>query len=75
MNEYKKETERHVQDKYNVESTSARDLDGCATTEATGMIPAIPLSQAQLDSYKEILPFSPDCYVDKKQSPAKKERP
>lgn len=26
-------------DKYLVEATSARDLDGCGTTEATGLIP------------------------------------
>lgn len=53
-------------DKYHVESTSAHDLDGCATTETTGLIPTLPRSDAQMDSYKEILPFSPDCYVEKK---------
>ena len=26
-------------DKFNVEATSINDLDGCATTEATGLIP------------------------------------
>lgn len=50
-------------DKYNVASTSANDLDGCATTEATGLIPALPTSNAQVDAYKEVLPFSPDCFV------------
>ena len=48
-------------DKYLVEATSARDLDGCGTTEATGLIPFRPQSGAELNSYKSILPFSPDC--------------
>ena len=52
----------HVKDdKYNVEATSADDLDGYGTTEATGLIPSLPQSREQLDSYKSILPFSPDC--------------
>lgn len=54
------------QDKYLVEATSAHDLDGCATTEATGLIPSMPENKSQLDSYKEILPYSPDCYAKKK---------
>lgn len=49
------------EDKYNVETTSSNDLDGCGTTEATGLIPSLPQSLEQLDSYKSILPFSPDC--------------
>ena len=56
-----KEKSRPEDDKYNVEATSARDLDGCGTTEATGLIPTLPQSRGQLDSYKSILPFSPDC--------------
>ena len=56
-----KKTEVH--DKYHVEASSVNDLDGCATTEATGLIPSLPQSQAQIDSYKKILPYSPDCYV------------
>ena len=52
----------HVKDdKYNVEATSADALDGCGTTEATGLIPSLPQSREQLDSYTSILPFSPDC--------------
>lgn len=52
-------------DKYKVESSSVNDLDGCATTEATGLIPSLPESMAEVDSYKQILPYSPDCYVEK----------
>lgn len=51
------------QDKYNVEASSVNDLDGCAAVEATGLIPALPESDAQIDAYKEIFPYSPDCYV------------
>ncbi len=52
-------------DKFNVEDTSINDLDGCATTEVTGLIPAIPKSVLEIDSYKEIFPYSPDCYAEK----------
>ena len=45
-------------DKFNVEATSINDLDGCATTEATGLIPAMPKSISEIDSYKEIPLFS-----------------
>lgn len=54
-----------IHDKYNIESSSVNDLDGCATTEATGLIPALPESHAELTAYKEVLPYSPDCYVEK----------
>lgn len=57
--------ESKIYDKYNVESSSVNDLDSCAATEATGLIPALPASSAEIDSYKQILPFSPDCYVEK----------
>lgn len=57
--------ESKIQDNYRVEATSANDLDGCATTEATGLIPFLPDSESEIDSYKAILPYSPDCYVQK----------
>ena len=60
-------------DKINVEATSIHDLDGCATTEATGLIPAMPKSASEIDSYKEILPYSPDCYVEKTKEKRKQE--
>ena len=43
-------------DKFNVEATSINDLDGCATTEATGLIPAMPKSLSEIDSYKKYFP-------------------
>ncbi len=52
-------------DKFNVEATSIHDLDSCATTEVTGLIPSMPKSTLEIESYKEIFPYSPDCYVEK----------
>lgn len=51
-------------DKYHVESTSVNDLDGCAATEATGLIPSAIHSKAELESYKNLYPFSPDEFVE-----------
>lgn len=51
-------------DKYNVESSSARDIDGYATTEMTGLIPSQIVDEGELDSYKNIFPFSPEEYVE-----------
>ena len=60
-------------DKFNVAATSINDLDGCATTEATGLIPSMPKSISEVDSYKEILPYSPDCYVEKTKNQKKEQ--
>lgn len=67
MKKAKKNAAKNIaaDDKYYVEATSAHDLDGCAAAEATGMIPTPPQSQGELNAYKAILPFSPDCYVEK----------
>lgn len=61
-----KQKKESYSDKFNVESTSIHDLDGCATTEITGLIPSGPKADWEIDSYKEIFPYSPDCYVEKK---------
>lgn len=55
-------------DPYNVEASSADDLDGCAAVEATGLIPVLPKSDSAINSYKEILPYSPDCYAEKEKT-------
>lgn len=64
-----------IYDKYRVEATSVNDLDGCATTEATGLIPSLPTSKAEIDSYEAILPFSPECYVQKTSGKGKQKTP
>lgn len=55
----KKHTE--ISDKYLVDASSANDLDGCAATEATGLIPFLPESESEIDSYRQVFPYSPDC--------------
>lgn len=49
-------------DVYRVESSSSDDLDGQAAMEMTGLMYKPPTSQAELDSYKEVYPFSPEQY-------------
>lgn len=51
-------------DPYRVGATSLHDLDTSATTEMTGLIPSSPETEAELDSYKALYPFSPDEFVD-----------
>ena len=43
-------------DKFNVEATSINDLDGCATTEATGLIPAMRNPSRKLTPIKKYFP-------------------
>ena len=43
-----------------MESSSSDDLDGQAAMEMTGLMYKPPTSQAELDSYKEVYPFSPE---------------
>lgn len=62
-NNLSKDKKDNIVDKYNVESSSVNDLDGCAATEMTGLIPSPPESEAELESYKRLYPFSPDEYV------------
>lgn len=63
-----KKDDQKSDDKYHVTSSSINDLDGCAATEATGLIPSLPRSGAELDAYRSILPYSPDCITPKKSS-------
>ena len=51
-------------DVYHVESSSCDDLDGQAAMEMTGLMYKPPASQAELDSYKEVYPFSPEQYAE-----------
>lgn len=36
------------------------DIQACATMDCTGLIPALPQSDAELESYHELYPFSPE---------------
>ena len=51
-------------DTYHVESSSSDDLDGQAAMEMTGLMYKPPTSQAELESYKEVYPFSPEQYTE-----------
>ena len=51
-------------DAYHVESSSSDDLDGQAAMEMTGLMYKPPTSQAELESYKEVYPFSPEQYTE-----------
>lgn len=51
-------------DVYHVESSSSDDLDGQAAMEMTGLMYKPPTSQAELESYKEVYPFSPEQYTE-----------
>lgn len=51
-------------DIYHVESSSSDDLDGQASMEMTGLMYKPPVSEAELESYKEVYPFSPEEYTE-----------
>lgn len=34
------------------------DFDSCSAMDCTGLIPALPLSEAELESYEDLYPFS-----------------
>lgn len=46
-------------DAYHVESSSSKDLEGQAAMEMTGLMYKPPANLAELESYKEVYPFSP----------------
>ena len=51
-------------DIYHVESSSSDYLDGQAAMEMTGLMYKPPVSEAELESYKEVYPFSPEEYTE-----------
>lgn len=51
------------EDPYHVTSTEDTDIQGMAASDMTGLIPVIPETDTQLDSYKSILPFLPESYT------------
>lgn len=36
------------------------DIQACATTDCTGLIPSLPQSEAELESYQELYPYLAD---------------
>lgn len=50
--------------KQNTPSTTAKnnydiDIQACSTTELTGLIPAIPETESELEAYEDIYPYLP----------------
>lgn len=41
------------------------DIQACSTTDCTGLIPSLPQSEAELESYKQLYPFEANCGQDK----------
>lgn len=54
MNKHEKKT-IHDDDPYLVEATS--DSRACSSMDCTGLIPALPQSEAELKSYEELYPY------------------
>lgn len=54
MNNHKKKT-IHEDDPYRVEATS--DSRACSAMDCTGLIPALPQSEAELEFYEELYPY------------------
>ena len=36
------------------------DIQACSATDCTGLIPALPQDEAQLESYQDLYPFNPE---------------
>lgn len=37
------------------------DIQACAVTDCTGLIPSLPLSEAEVESYNEVYTFLPSA--------------
>lgn len=54
------------------------NIQACATTDCTGLIPALPQSDAEIESYQELYPYLADTGVsltEFKNSVTKKQTP
>lgn len=54
-------------DPYRCEVTSSFDEFGCkscSATDCTGLIPFLPQSEAELESYAELYPYFCDCFTE-----------
>ena len=36
------------------------DIQACSATDCTGLTPALPQDEAQLESYQDLYPFNPE---------------
>ena len=53
-----------------VNSSALDELDfkSCSATDCTGLIPFLPQSDAELESYAELYPYFCDCFTDSDSS-------
>lgn len=63
-----KKCTKTVPDPYHIAASESNDLDGCATTEMTGLIPRGLNDSQEAASYESIFPYNPSQYVQ--SSPA-----
>ena len=62
--EKKPEKEPPVQDPYGTDDTAYPDIKACSATDCTGLIPSLPQSEAELESYAEIYHYPADIFHD-----------
>lgn len=58
-----KEPNRHS-DTFQEHEEFEFDIQACASMDCTGLIPALPVSEAELDSYKDLYPYLPTAKKD-----------
>lgn len=51
-------------DPYGHDDTDSLDIRACSTTDCTGLIPSLPTSDAELESYAEIYHYPADIFHD-----------
>ncbi len=49
-------------DPYGCDDPHALDIQACSATECTGLIPALPESEAELESYAQMYGYSGDIF-------------
>jgi len=62
--EYEMKSEKKETNKKKVESTTSEnnydiDIQTCSTMDCTGLIPAAPQSEAELEAYEDLYPYMP----------------
>lgn len=68
MKNEKKELEKQSENRIHMSSLDLDDsyIDSCSATDCTGLIPALPQSEAEIESYEELYHFLPKAKISKK---------
>ncbi len=64
MKQEKKKQENEKQENKNQETIYSKDdyeidIQACSTTDCTGLIPAAPETEAELEAYEDLYPYIP----------------